>query len=127
MARERVLVVEDEELSRVILSEILNDDGFQVMEARTGNEAIVLVDNPDGFQAVVTDVHMPGERDGLAVGRHARHRHPTIPVIHCTGRPDVLNDADSFGEWDVPPETLSAISGRCRPSAILARVMRPGF
>jgi len=101
MARERVLVVEDQNLVRIILAEVLNDEGFQVVEASTGDEAVVLIDCPDGFHAVVTDIHMPGERDGIAVGRHARRRHPAIPVIYTTGRPDALSDAGPLGHRDV--------------------------
>ena len=101
MARERVLVVEDQDLVRMILAEVLSDEGFQVVEASTGDEAVVLIDCPDGFHAVVTDIHMPGERDGIAVGRHARRRHPTIPVIYCTGRPDALSAAGPLGHRDV--------------------------
>ncbi len=98
MARERVLIVEDEELIRLMLVEVLGDEVF---EASTGDEAAKLIDSPDGFQAVVTDIHMPGERDGIAVGRHARRRHPRIPVIYCTGRPDALNGAGTLGHRDV--------------------------
>ncbi len=101
MAHERVLVVEDQNLVRMTLAEVLNDEGFQVVEAGTGDEAVMLIDCPDGFHAVVTDIHMPGERDGIAVGRHARRRHPTIPVIYCTGRPDALSSAGPLGHRDV--------------------------
>jgi len=101
MAHERILIVEDEELIRLMLVEVLDEEGFEVFEASTGDEAAKLIDSPDGFQAVVTDIHMPGERDGIAVGRHARSRHPAIPVIYCTGRPDALSGAGTLGHRDV--------------------------
>ena len=101
MACTRVLVVEDEELIRLILVESLMDEGFHVVEAGTGDKAAELIDGPGGFHAVVTDIHMPGERDGIAVGQHARSRHPQIPVIYCTGRPDALQGTGSLGEQDV--------------------------
>ncbi len=85
----------------MILAEVLNDEGFDAVEASTGDEAATLIDGPDGFHAVVTDTHMPGERDGIAVGRHARRRHPAIPVIYCTGRPDALSGAGPLGHRDV--------------------------
>ena len=52
-------------------------------------------------RVLVTDIHMPGERDGIAVGRHARRRRPTIPVIYTTGRPVALNGAGLLGPRDV--------------------------
>ena len=76
------------------------DPGF-CPSYRTGDEAVVLIDCPDGFHAVVTDIHMPGERDGIAVGRHARRRHPTIPVIYTTGRPGALSGTGPLGHRDV--------------------------
>ena len=101
MARERVLVVEDQELVRIILAEVLTEEGFHAVEASTGDEAAALIDGPAEFHAVVTDIHMPGKRDGIGVGQHARRRHPTIPVIYTTGRPDALNGAGPFGHRDV--------------------------
>ncbi len=106
MARMRVLVVEDEELVRTILREVLDDEGFHVVEARTGDEAVSLIDGPGRLHAVVTDIHMPGARDGLAVGRHARRRYPGIPVVYCTGRPDLLPDAPSDADVFGQPEAL---------------------
>lgn len=100
MSCRRVLVVEDEELIRLILAEVLADEGFHVVEASTGDQAVVLMDGEDKFHAVVTDIHMPGRRDGLAVGRFARRRHPGIPVIYCTGRPDALTEAGPLGPTD---------------------------
>ena len=100
MSGSRVLVVEDEELIRLILAEVLADEGYRVVEAGTGDEAAGLLDGPDGFHAVVTDIHMPGGRDGIAVGRHARRRHPAIPIVYCTGRPDALAGAGPLGPSD---------------------------
>ena len=88
----RILLVEDETLIRVILAETLADEGYDVAAAADGDAAIALLDGPDGFAAVVTDIHMPGTRDGVAVSRHARKKHPDIPVIYVTGRPDALRE-----------------------------------
>lgn len=101
MARVRVLIVEDEDLIRLILAEVLMDEGFHVVEAVNGDKAVELIDGPERFHAIVTDIHMPGERDGIAVGRHVRSRHPQMPVIYCTGRPDALNGAGPLGDQDL--------------------------
>jgi CheY-like chemotaxis protein len=116
MARVHVLVVEDEDLIRLILVESLMDEGFHVIEADTGDKAAELIDGSEKFHAVVTDIHMPGERDGIAVGRHARSCHPQIPVIYCTGRPDALQGAGPLGDRDalvrkpyVPSQIVTAL------------------
>lgn len=116
MACVHVLVVEDEELIRLILVEFLMDAGFHVVEANTGDKAAELIDGSESFHAVVTDIHMPGERDGIAVGRHVRSRYPRIPVVYCTGRPDAMNGAGPLGDRDllvrkpyVPSQIVTAL------------------
>ncbi len=100
MAGKRVLVVEDEAIIRLILSETLADEGFQVIEAGTGDEAAELIDGPDGFDLLVTDIQMPGTLDGIAVGEHARRRHADIPVVYMTGRPDSMTRLMALGPRD---------------------------
>ncbi len=90
----RVLVVEDDALIRLILSESLQDEGFDVAQARTGDEAIHLIEESSWFDVVITDIQMPGERDGLEVGQHVHRRHPGTPVIYVTGRPESMSGVD---------------------------------
>ena len=85
MATARVLLVEDEGLVRLTTAEILRDEGFEVVEAWDGDEAVRLLDGPGSFDALFTDVRMPGTRDGIAVAVHARRRHPAIPVLVVSG------------------------------------------
>ncbi len=96
----RVLVVEDEELVRLILAETLGDAGFAVVEAATGDEAVELIDDPDGFDLIVTDIQMPGRLDGIGVGRHARAQDAGVPIVYVTGRPDSLSSIGSLGPRD---------------------------
>ncbi len=84
----RVLVVEDEAFVREVLAEVLASEGFEVTEAACGDEAAGLMDCPDRFDLLLTDVHMPGRLDGLAVAAHARARNPDLPIVVVTGRPD---------------------------------------
>lgn len=56
----RVLLVEDEPLIRLLAAEVLHDEGFEVVEAADGTQAISLIDSPDGFDLLLTDMHMPG-------------------------------------------------------------------
>ncbi len=85
-----VLVVEDEALIRSMLAEALQDAGFVVQQAHTGDQAAQILAEHDGFAAVVTDINTPGERDGIDVGRLVGELHPGTPVIYVTGRPETL-------------------------------------
>ena len=100
MTGKRVLVVEDQDLVRLVLVDILEDEGFQVVAASTGDAAADLIDGPDGFDLVVTDIQMPGKLDGIAVGRHARRRHSDIPVVYVTGRPESMAGVGWLGSRD---------------------------
>jgi CheY-like chemotaxis protein len=85
LSRKRVVVVEDEFLIRLMLVEMLEDEGYEVVEAESGDVALPLL---DGRVAVLlTDVQLPGSLDGLALVREARLTLPHLPVIYMTGRP----------------------------------------
>lgn len=86
-----ILLVEDEALIREIMAESLSDDGFEVIQAASGDEAIALAEGDDWpIDALVTDFHMPGDADGAEVAAHLRILHPSLPVIIASGRPDVI-------------------------------------
>jgi DNA-binding response OmpR family regulator len=94
MSGPKVLVVEDEFLIRLTLSEALEEAGFVVMQAETGDEALSMLDQ-DGLALLLTDIQLPGNVDGHALARAARTRSPLIPVIFMTGRPDAMLDASN--------------------------------
>lgn len=98
----RVLLVEDEWLIREVFAEALAESGFEVREAETGDRASALIAEASApFSLLVTDIHMPGRRDGIEVARVFRARWPDVPVIYTTGRPDVLNGTILPGARDV--------------------------
>ena len=97
-----ILLVEDEWLIRELFTEELTEAGFEVREAESGDRAAALIDiQPEQFSLLVTDIHMPGRLDGIAVARLLRERRPDIPVIYMTGRPDALNGIRPLGTRDV--------------------------
>lgn len=90
----RVLVVEDEPHLREAVSAALALEGFSVTEAADGDEAAGLVDDPDRFDLLVTDVQMPGVLDGLGVAARARARQPDLPIVVATGRQGAQSGVD---------------------------------
>ncbi len=112
--RRRVLLAEDEAMIRMLIVDSLEEAGFEVMEASDGDEAVRLLGEPDSVSLVVTDIQMPGGRDGNAVAEAARARHPDIPVVYMTGNPSSLRV--QLGNRDVlvrkpfaPSEVLAAV------------------
>ncbi len=99
----RILLVEDEALIRVMVADFLADEGFEVTEARDGEEAVRLLDTVGGFDVLFTDVRMPGMLDGIDVALRARRQHPGLPVLIVSGysaelttRLGVLDPAAAF-------------------------------
>ncbi len=92
MAAIRILLVEDEGLIRLITADILRAEGFDVTEAWDSAEAARLLDGIAGFDALLTDVQMPGLGDGIDVAVHARRRNPDISVLILSGYAPNLRD-----------------------------------
>ena len=90
MTNRKILIVEDEFLIRLTLAEALAEDGFEVIEAGSGDEALTLLQQQDGITLLLTDIQLPGGLDGVALARTAREKVPDMPVIYMTGRPDAF-------------------------------------
>lgn len=85
----RVLVVDDEPIILMLIKDALEDAGYSVLAAAGGGKALELIEDPDHFSVVVTDLNMPAP-DGRSVAAQAREHTPGVPVLFVTGRPDLL-------------------------------------
>ena len=81
--REKILVVEDEKSISTLISTILNNNGYEVMKARTGSEALSMISShcPD---LIVLDLGLP-DMDGLDILRQIRSW-STLPVVVVSAR-----------------------------------------
>lgn len=85
---EVVLVVEDEESVRRLLTQVLRLRGYRVLEASNGEEAIELMEQRGkDVQLVLTDVIMPHVGGG-ELARHVTMMRPDLPLIFMSGYPD---------------------------------------
>lgn len=87
----RILIVEDEFLIRLTLAEALADEGFDVVEAETGDEALRLIETDPAIRLMLTDMQLPGTLDGAQLALRARGHNPELPIIFVTGRGEVAN------------------------------------
>lgn len=76
-----VIYAEDEPIIRWSVSDELRVAGFNVHEAGNGAEALDLIASGIRFDAVVTDINMPGEPDGSALASQVMRDHPGVPVV----------------------------------------------
>lgn len=81
-----VLVVEDEHLIRLQAASMIEEAGYDVVEARNADEAIAILETRNDIQIVFTDVEMPGSMDGLRLAHAVRNRWPPIQLIVTSGR-----------------------------------------
>jgi len=83
----RVLVVEDEFLIRLTLVEALSDEGFEVLDAETGDAALPILQSDPTITLLLTDIQLPGTLNGRTLASKIRESLPELPVIFMTGRP----------------------------------------
>ena len=95
-----ILVVDDEVGIRHSVRGVLADEGFRVLEAEDGRDALALIDaeNP---RLVILDIWMP-EMDGIELLRHIRDTHPGMPVIVISGHGNIETavTATKLGAFD---------------------------
>ncbi len=84
----RILVVEDEFLIRLTLVEALTDEGFDVIEAESGDAALPILLGDPTIGVLLTDIQLPGTLNGTRLAQRARETRPGLPVLFMTGRPD---------------------------------------
>ncbi len=94
----KVLLVEDEPLFRMSMAELLEDAGFDVTVACSGDEAVILLAEYDRFDALMTDITMPGAIDGVALAEHAREIHAGLPVVFVSGQPGNATRSHEVGQ-----------------------------
>lgn len=80
-----VLVVEDDALLRMHAAEMIEEAGFQVLEAQSADEAIVFLESRTDICILFTDIDMPGSMNGLKLAHAVAHRWPPIRIVATSG------------------------------------------
>jgi putative nucleotidyltransferase with HDIG domain len=89
MSSERILVVDDEEAIREIVSSMLSAGGkYTCLQAGSGAEALALIESGEQFSLMLSDLMMAG-MDGLALLERSKEKTPDMPVVMVTAVHDI--------------------------------------
>ena len=89
-----ILVVDDEVLIRMTVTEELEESGYACLEAANGKDALALLETRPEIDLLVTDVGLPGGLNGRDMAEVARVSRPDLPVLFITGYADQQALAD---------------------------------
>jgi CheY-like chemotaxis protein len=115
-AQRTILVVEDEIMIRLMISQYLRDSGYIVVEANNADGAIRVLQQVK-VDLIFTDVQMPGSMDGIGLARRIQSEWPDMKVILTSGAvaasalPADLRDRAALIQ---KPYRLDAVEGRIR-------------
>jgi DNA-binding response OmpR family regulator len=117
-----ILLVDDDEIIRTVLSELLKLKGFKVTVAESVVAALKLI-NSEHYDVLLTDLHMPGAGDGLTLVSAMRHVSPTTATLLLSSFPEMEAASHAIrAQTDdilVKPMDISSLA-----DAIMARLSR---
>jgi CheY-like chemotaxis protein len=106
-----VLIVDDEILLRMNAIDMIEEAGFEAVEAGNADEAIVMLESRTDIRVIFTDIQMPGSMDGLKLAAAVRGRWPPIKIIATSGH-YVMREGDlpAGGVFLPKPYTLERVA-----------------
>ncbi len=115
----RILIADDNDELLEFQRLFLTENGFNVLTAQNGSEAIKLIEQNDDIDLLVTDVLMP-DKEGVETILELRRKRPDLPVIAISGGGhvgpiDYLQMASSAG-------AKATLSKPCPPSVLLSTI-----
>ncbi|MBP1715148.1 MAG: ntrX [Deltaproteobacteria bacterium] len=104
---QQILVVDDEDRIRQSLNGVLRDEGYEVREAKEGNQALKMVES-DPPDLVLLDIWMPGI-DGIETLGRIKGTSPQMPVVMISGHANIelAIKAAKLGAYDFIEKPLS--------------------
>jgi CheY-like chemotaxis protein len=111
--KKRILLCDDEESIRLLLSEALND-AYEVIEASDGREALKMITR-EPCDLLIIDIKMPGTH-GLEAIERIRERNKSIPIIICSAyrlmKDDVVVSASDVAAFLTKPIDMKTLKSK---------------
>jgi len=93
---ETILVVEDDELVRDLVVEVMTDLGYRVLYALDGGQALDLLQRDEGVDLLFTDISLSNRMSGVELARLARQHRPALKILLTTGDAKLATVASEF-------------------------------
>ena len=84
--RPAVLIVDNEDFQRIAAAEMLQAAGFKALEARSGAEAVLALEDSSNIRVLVTDIDLSAGINGIVLAACVDRRWPTIGIIMTSGK-----------------------------------------
>ena len=94
-----ILVAEDDILVRMMVTEELRKQGFNVAEAKNADEALSIFDSGVPIHLVLTDIQMPGTHDDVRLAATIRAEYPDVKLVVASGHlpeKELRQEVDGF-------------------------------
>jgi CheY-like chemotaxis protein len=85
LARETVLVVDDEPLVSMLIIDVLEDLGYAAIEAPDSASGLKVLQSDSRIDLLITDIGLPGGMNGSQLAEAARRHRPDLKVLFVTG------------------------------------------
>ncbi|RZI70360.1 MAG: response regulator [Pseudomonas sp.] len=107
-----ILIVDDEPLIRMCAVEMVEELGFETVEAANADDAIAILERRCDIGIVFTDINMAGSMDGLQLAAFVRDRWPPIQFIVVSGeqKPNLADLPESSYFFAKPYDTKQICS-----------------
>jgi putative nucleotidyltransferase with HDIG domain len=123
MQQERILVVDDEEAVRRIVSALLERSGYAITAAENAEEALLRLREGPDYGLVLSDIMMPGT-DGLSLLQNICADHPGTPVVMVTALQDVHVATNAFRNGAI--DYLLKRFARAQLESVVTRALEHG-
>lgn len=90
-----VLIVEDEPVIMMLLSEYLSGEGYRVLQAQNGEQAFEILATKPHLDLMITDYRLPGGVSGVMIAEPALKLRPELKVIFISGYPKEIAETGS--------------------------------
>lgn len=111
-----ILVVEDDARVRRVVVARLEEEGYRVIEAADGKDALARIAEHPEIRLLFTDIIMPGGMFGDDLAREARRLRPTLKILFTSGyaEPSLAGRELAEGSWLKKPYTSTELTARLR-------------